>query len=76
MASIRRHPVAPSRWQVRYRDPSGRQRTKNFAKKSDARKYAAWVEAEKLKNEWIDPRLAKTDYSEWAQEWLATKVNL
>ncbi len=45
LASIRRHPEAPNHWQVRYRDPSGRQRPKNFARKSDADKYAAIVEA-------------------------------
>ena len=49
MASIRRHPNAKSRWQVRYRDPTGRQRTKNFAKKSEAERWAAIVEADKLR---------------------------
>ena len=76
MASVRRHPNAKSRWQVRYRDPTGTQRTKNFARKDKADRYARGVETAKDTGEWIDPKLAQTGFSTWAHHWLATKVNL
>ena len=76
MASIRRHPETSNRWQVRYRDPAGRQRTKNFGLKSDAEKYASIIEADKLRGAWTDPKLAKTSVEDWSRRWLATKVNL
>ncbi len=76
MASIRRHPNAPSRWQVRYRDPTGRQRTKSFGRKADAEKWAVLIEAGKLQGEWIDPHLGKTTVREWSERWFATTVHL
>ena len=76
MASIRRHPNARYRWQVRYRDPSGRQRSKNFAKKSDAEKYASLVEADKVRGLWLDPDLRRMPYREWWSRWHSGRVNL
>ncbi len=76
MASIRRHPEALHRWQVRYRDPSGRQRTKNFAKKSDAEKHAAIVEADKVRGQWSDPQLARTSFGSWWTQYCGSKVHL
>ena len=76
MASIRRHPNAPTRWQVRYRDPTGRQRTKSFARKADAEKWAVMIEAGKLQGDWLDPHLGKTTVREWSERWFATTVHL
>jgi hypothetical protein len=39
LLNIRRHPVDPSRWQVRYIDPTGRERSKTFKRKIDAEKF-------------------------------------
>ncbi len=74
MASIRRHPNALTHWQVRYRDTSGRQRTKNFSKRSDAEKFAATTEADKVRGDWSDPRLAKTTFGEWCTRWEAARL--
>ena len=76
MASIRRHPNAPSRWQVRYRDPSGRQRSENFAKKSDAEKTANLIEADKLRGRWTDPALGKLTYAEWSEQYESSRHGL
>lgn len=75
MASIRRHPKS-GRWQVRYRDTSGRQRSKTYLKKADADKFASVVEADKLRGTWADPRLAKTPFAEWWEQHTAAKVHL
>ena len=66
MAHIRR--AKSGSYQVRYRDPSGRERAKNFARKVDAQRFAATIEADKARGEWIDPRLGRITFAEWAEQ--------
>jgi hypothetical protein len=68
VASIIR--TASSSFQLRYRDPHGRQRARNFDRKTDAVRYAAAVETDWARGDWMDPRLAKVTFQEWADEWL------
>ena len=68
MASIRR--TARGTYQVRYRDPNGRQHARDFDRKIDATRFANSVETDKARGDWIDPRLAKVTFEEWAEEWL------
>lgn len=63
-------------WQVRYYDPTGRERARNFKRKTDATRFARIVETDKLRGEWHDPRLARVTVAEWADEWLAHASNL
>jgi hypothetical protein len=42
------------RYQVRYVGPDGRARAKNFGRKADADRFAATVETDKARGEWID----------------------
>lgn len=58
------------RYQVRYVGPDGRERAKTFGRKADADRFAASVETDKARGEWIDPRLGKTTVAEWAEGWL------
>jgi integrase len=74
MAHIRR--VAAGSWQVRYRDPSGRERARSFRRKADAEKFLVTVETDKLRGTWADPRLAKITVSEWLPTWHASRVHL
>ena len=76
MAHIRRHPVDSSRWQVRYIDPTGRERSKTFRRKVDAERFLIQTEAEKQRGEWVDPELSATRLSDWAHHWLTTRTNL
>ena len=57
MASIHRRHTASGeiRWDVRYRDPDQRQRTRTFHRKVDAQKFANLVEADIARGEWLDP---------------------
>lgn len=73
MASIREH---HGQYQVQYRDPSGRQRARSFPRKSDAKSFAAAVETDKRRSEWLDPRLGKIRFGSYATQWLATKGDL
>lgn len=68
MASIRRN--GSGAFQVRYRDPAGRQRARNFARKTDATRFAHAVETDKVRGDWLDPRLGRVTFGEWADEWL------
>lgn len=72
MASIRRHPRSRS-WQVRYRDPSGTQRSKTFVRKADAERFAVTTESDKIRGQWVDPAGGKDPVGEWADRWLNTK---
>lgn len=68
MASVRKSDS--STWQVRYRDPNGSQHARNFDRKTDASRFAHSVETATSRGDWLDPRLAKVTFEEWAEEWL------
>ena len=70
VASIRTTPQGT--FQVSYRDPAQRQRTRTFRRKTDANRFKSTVEADKLRGDWLDPRLAKLTVGEWADRWSAT----
>lgn len=76
MAHIQHRPGRRRPWQVRYRDPSGRERARSFLRKADASRFAVTVEADRIRGEWTDPRLSKTTVAEWSQRWLRTKGHL
>ena len=52
MAHIRRHPVS-GRWQVRYRDPDSRERSRTFTRRVDADRFAATVTADVVRGDYI-----------------------
>lgn len=76
MAHIEKRPDRPKPWRVRYRDPTGRERSKSFTRKVDAERFMATVQADLIRGEWTDPRLSKTSLAEWSQRWLRTKAHL
>lgn len=59
-------------WKVRYRDPDRVERSKTFAKKGDAEDFAATIETEILRGDYIDPRAGKVILEDWAAKWLTT----
>jgi len=78
MASIERRQTASgeTRWDVRYRDPEQRARTRTFHRKADAQKFANVVEADITRGEWLDPRLGRQTFGEWADRWVPTIAGL
>jgi hypothetical protein len=60
---------------ARYRDPSGRERSKHFDRKADAQRWLAQVELSKARGEWMDPASGRITFLEWASTWLATKAS-
>lgn len=55
-------------WRVRYRDPSHRERSKTFRRRTDAERFLISVESQKLRGEWVDPHLAKTSFEEFGAQ--------
>lgn len=75
MASIKKRSTdAGVRYDVRYRDPDGKQRMRTFARKVDADRFAATVEADKLRGTYIDPNAGKVTFKEYATAWLKAQT--
>lgn len=77
MASIvRRAAVRGSRYDVRYRTPSGDVRTRTFNTLADARKFKATTEADLVRGDWIDPAGGRASFASWWDTWWRTTVDL
>src|SRR3954451_14580264 len=59
-------------YDVRFRDPDGRQRKKTFRRKGDADRFAATVEADKLRGQYVD-HSSRTTVAEYARAWAAAR---
>lgn len=73
MASIERR---SGRYRVKYRDPLGRQRSRTFARKSDAQRFAVEMEADLARGQWLDPAGAQTTLADWAETFLSLSRRL
>jgi integrase len=73
MASIRKRNGS---YQVRFRDPNNRLRSRTFRRKVDASRFAQSIEADKARGDWLDPRLAKNTFGQYVEEWRPTIANL
>ncbi len=58
-------------WKVRYRDPDRVEKARTFAKKTDAEKFAATIETDILRGDYVDPRAGKVALNEWSEKWAA-----
>lgn len=74
MASIRQK--TSNKWEARYRDAKGDMHARSFGTKTAARRWAADMESDLRRGEWVDPKLARTTFGEWATEFLTTIVHL
>lgn len=73
MASIdKRETTRGVRYDVRYRDPTGRAREKAFRRRKDAERFARQVEVDKDRGLFVDPTPARTPLGEVATAWLAS----
>jgi integrase len=64
------------RWRARYRDPSGRERSKSFARKVDAERFLVSIEDAKLRGAYVDPAAGRVPFVEWAERWERTTATL
>ncbi len=68
MASVARR--SDGKFRARYRDASGREHSKHFAKKRDAQRWLDEVAAAMVTNTWVDPKTARTTVADWCDTWL------
>lgn len=54
------------RYRVRYRDPEGKERSKTFALRRDARRFQSVVEEELACGMWVDPRAGRRKFGDYA----------
>ena len=77
MATVERRTPRSDRgkvsYRVRYRDPTGAQRSKSFATKAEARVFAATVEADMARGHYLDLALGKVTVGEYAEQWLGVQ---
>lgn len=62
------------RWQARYRDPDGRERTKDFARKYDAERFLTTVTSDVLRGSYVDPDAGKATFGDFAKRWLEAQT--
>jgi len=74
MAHIQK--LGPNRYRARYRGPDGRERSRVFRRRSDAARFLNAMEADKARSEWVDPRLSRISFAEWAERWKGTTAHL
>ena len=67
MAHIQKR--GPKKWKARYRAPDGRERSRTFERRVDADKWLTSQQAKKAEGTWVDPRLSKVTFEEWATLW-------
>jgi integrase len=57
-------------WRARYRDETGRQHARHFARKTDAQRWLDEQTAKLVTGTHVAPRTAKTTVGEWCDIWL------
>jgi integrase len=70
MGSVRKSPRNAGRWEARYRDSAGRQRTQTLDSRASAKAWLSTTEADMQRGGWIDPRLTATKLEVIAVRWL------
>jgi len=58
------------RWQARFRDPSGAEKSKTFTRKLDAQRWLDEVTADLVTGRYVDPSAGRVTLTTFAQGWL------
>lgn len=74
MAWIRKRPGRVKPYEARWRDPDGKERSRSFARKLDAQRFLATVEADKVRGSYVDPSAGKVSLQAFAESWLAMQT--
>ncbi|GDY28778.1 tyrosine-type recombinase/integrase [Gandjariella thermophila] len=60
-------------WRANWREPSGRQRSKTFKTKREARAFLAQVETAKTRGEYVSPHGGRTLFRDHADRWMKAR---
>ncbi len=61
-------------YEVRYRAPDGRRRSRTFTKEADARAFVTDVHQSVKAGDWVAPERSRTAWGQVAADWLAAKA--
>jgi integrase len=61
------------RWRARYLDPDGHERSKSFARKTDAENFLTATGADMLRGTYLDPDAGKLTLRKYAEQWMSTR---
>jgi integrase len=75
MASIRKREGRELPWQVRWRDPDGKDRSQAFATHAQARARRAEVEQQLHLGDYRDPAAGRVSFREFAEQWRQAQVH-
>ena len=64
------------RYQATYRGPDRKERTRTFDRRRDAERWLSTVTGDVARGQWVDPRLSKVTFAEYADQWLTTKADV
>ncbi|MER7070936.1 site-specific integrase [Terrabacter sp. NPDC000476] len=73
MGNIARRP--DGKWRARYRDASGRERTRQFVRKVDAQRWLSETTQALADGRYVDPRAGRITLHEYDHDWLARQVH-
>jgi integrase len=63
-------------YRARWREASGRERVRTFARMTDARRFLVEVEDSKLRGAYVPPEAGRVGLAEWAERWYRTTADL
>jgi integrase len=78
VASIRTKRLSNGRsaYLVRFRAADGQERSRQFARRRDAERFAHLVEVDRSQGSFVDPRLGKITVGDWFERWWPTVTDL
>lgn len=71
MANIAKRPNG--KWRARYRDDSGKEHARHFAKKIDAQRWLDEISASVVTGQYVDPKAGRETFKVYAEQWRAAK---
>jgi integrase len=74
MSDVDYRPGRPRPWVARWREPSGRQRSKSFKLKGDARRFLTEIDSKLDARAYIPPEAGKLTLREYSESWLASST--
>ena len=63
-------------WRARFRGPDRRERSKSFARKSDAERWLVQQRSLMAQGDWTDPAQGRITFGEYALAWLDSRADL
>jgi integrase len=73
MSSIQKR--TDGKYRARYRDTSGREHARHFARKVDAQRWLDEVTAAVVTGQYVDPRAGRVTFREYAEQWRTAQVH-